>query len=70
MKHTPVKNRALYEQIAFSYSDPDAAIGVEGMQDMANYFSRVTGSKPVEARSLVDERFRLAAVKRLGPYQK
>lgn len=70
IKYTPVKNRALYDQITYSYADPDAAISVDGMQDMASYFTRTTGGKPVEARSLVDERFRLAAVKRLGAYQR
>lgn len=70
IKYTPVKSRPLYDKLAFSYSDPDAAISVDGMQDMAGYFARSTGTKPVDARTLVDERFRLAAVKRLGPYQK
>ena len=70
IKYTPVKSRPLYDKLAFSYSDPDAAISIDGMQDMAGYFARSTGSKPVEVRTLVDERFRLAAVKRLGPYQK
>ncbi|MFM9971684.1 MAG: ABC transporter substrate-binding protein [Burkholderiales bacterium] len=70
MKYTPVKNRALYDQIAFSYSDPDAVVSVDGMQDMAGHFARTTGAKPIDARTMVDERFRLAAVKRLGPYQK
>ena len=69
MKHTPVKARPLYDQIAFSYSDPDAALSIDGMQDMANYFARAGGNKPIDAKSLVDERFRLAAVKRVGPYK-
>jgi NitT/TauT family transport system substrate-binding protein len=69
IKHTPVKARALYDQIAFSYSDPDAVISIDGMQDMANYFARSTGGKPVDVRTLVEERFRLAAVKRVGPYK-
>jgi NitT/TauT family transport system substrate-binding protein len=69
IKHTPVKARPLYDQIAFSYSDPDAVISVDGMQDMANYFARASGGKPIDARTLVDERFRLAAVKRVGPYK-
>ncbi|MSQ50629.1 MAG: ABC transporter substrate-binding protein [Betaproteobacteria bacterium] len=70
IKYTPVKSRPLYDQIAYSYADPDAAISIDGMQDMASYYARVTGGKPVEARTLVDERYRLAALKRLGPYQK
>lgn len=70
IKYTPVKSRPLYDKLAFSYSDPDAAISIDGMQDMAGYFARSTGGKPVDVRTLVDERFRLAAVKRLGPYQK
>jgi NitT/TauT family transport system substrate-binding protein len=70
IKYTPVKSRPLYDQIAYSYADPDAAVSIDGMQDMASYFTRTTGGKPVEARSLVDDRFRQAALKRLGPYTK
>ena len=69
MKYTPVKNRALYDQIAYSYSDPDASISIDGMQDMANYFAKNGGNKPIDVRTIVDERFRLAASKRLGPYK-
>ncbi|MFM9969604.1 MAG: hypothetical protein ACKVQK_14540, partial [Burkholderiales bacterium] len=70
MKHTTVKNRALYDRLTFSYADPDAAISIDGVQDMASYYSRAGGTKPVDVRTLVDDRFRQAALKRLGPYQK
>jgi len=69
IKHTPVKSRPLYDQIALSYVDPDAAIGIDGMQDMANYYAKAGGIKPMDAKTLVDERFRLGALKRVGPYK-
>jgi hypothetical protein len=36
---------------------------------MANYYAKAGGSKPIDAKTLVDERFRLAALKRVGPYK-
>ena len=69
IKHTAVKARPLYDRIAFSYADPDASISIDGMQDMANYFTANGGGKPLDVRTLVDQRFREAAVKKLGPYK-
>jgi len=69
IRHTSVKARPLYDRIAFAYADPDAAISLEGMQDMANYFAANGGGKPIDVHAIVDERPRLAAVKRLGPYK-
>jgi NitT/TauT family transport system substrate-binding protein len=43
MKHTPVKNRALFDRIVFAYADPDGAINIEGLYDMATYCARVSG---------------------------
>ena len=68
MKYTPVKNRALYDRIVFAYADPDAGIDMAGLQDMANYYTGVLGSKPVDAKTLVDASFAQNALKRLGPY--
>lgn len=69
IKHTAVKARPLYDRISFSYADPDAAISIDGMQDMANYYTSNGGGKPLDVRTIVDERFRQAAVKKLGPYK-
>jgi ABC-type nitrate/sulfonate/bicarbonate transport system substrate-binding protein len=68
MKYTPVKNRALYDQIVFAYADPDAGVNMEGLQDMATYYGGVLGSKPVDAKALVDTSFAQSALKRLGAY--
>jgi NitT/TauT family transport system substrate-binding protein len=68
MKYTPVKNRALYDRIVFAYADPDAGIDMTGLQDMANYYASVLGSKPIDAKTLVDMGFAQNALKRLGTY--
>ena len=70
MKYTPVKNCALYDRIVFAYTEPNATINVDGLQDMANYFGTFSNSKPVDAATLVDDRFQKAALKRLGPYDR
>jgi len=68
MKYTPVKNRALYDRIVFAYADPDAEVDMAGLQDMATYYASVMGSKPVDAKTLVDASFAQSALKRLGAY--
>jgi len=68
VKYTPVKNRALYDRIVFAYAAPDAGIDMTGLQDMANYYASVLGSKPVDAKTLVDAGFAQNALKRLGAY--
>jgi NitT/TauT family transport system substrate-binding protein len=68
MKYTPVKNRALYDRIVFAYADPDAGIDMDGLQDMATYYANVMGTKPVDAKTLVDMSFAQKALKRLGAY--
>jgi NitT/TauT family transport system substrate-binding protein len=70
MKYTPVKDRGLYDRIAWAYADPDAAINMAGLQDMVTYYATHDGPKAGDAKSLVEDRFRQAALKRLGPYKK
>ena len=70
MKYTPLKDRSIYDRIAFSYSPPDGEISVSGLQDMANYYATHNGPKGGDPATLVDDRFRQAALKKLGLYKK
>ena len=70
MKYTPVKDRGLYDRIAWAYADPDAAIDMAGLQDMATYYATHAGPNAGDVKTLVEDRFRQAALKRLGPYKK
>ena len=70
MKYTPVKDRSLYDRIAWAYADPDATIDLAGLQDMATYYATHGGHNAGDAKTLVDDRFRQAALKKLGPYKK
>ena len=70
MKYTPVKDRSLYDRIAWAYVDPDATINLAGLQDMATYYATHGGPNAGDAKTLVDDRFRQAALKKLGPYKK
>jgi len=68
MKYTPVKNRELYDRIVFAYADPNGAVNLDGLQDMANYFGSYSGTKPADVKTLVDGSFQQNALKRLGVY--
>jgi NitT/TauT family transport system substrate-binding protein len=69
MKHTPVRDRAVYDRIVWSQADPNATINMAGLQDMADYFGTHANTRRVEATSMVDQRFREGALRRLGTYQ-
>jgi NitT/TauT family transport system substrate-binding protein len=69
MKYTPLKDRSIYDRIAFSYSPPDGEISVSGLQDMANYYATHNGPKGGDPATLVDDRFRQAALKKVGLYK-
>jgi NitT/TauT family transport system substrate-binding protein len=69
-KYTPVKNRELYDRITFPYAPPDGAITMSGLADMAKYFASHGGSDVGDVKKIVDDRFRAAAVAKLGPESK
>jgi NitT/TauT family transport system substrate-binding protein len=70
MKYTPLKDRSIYDRIAFSYAPPDGEISVSGLQAMATYYATHKGPNAGNVDALIDDRFRQAALKRLGPYKK
>jgi hypothetical protein len=67
IKYTPVKDRALYEHITFAYAPPNGEITVPALQDIADYYAANGGPKAGDVTKLIDDRFRQAALKRLGP---
>lgn len=69
MKYTPIKDRSLYDRLTFAYAPPDAGITIDGLQDMANYYAKSGGPNAGDVHALIDDRFRQAALKRLGPYK-
>jgi len=67
MKYTPVKDRSLYDRLTFAYAPPDAEITIDALQDMANNYAANGGPNAGDVHKLVDDSFRQAALKRLGP---
>jgi len=70
MKYTPVKDRALYDKITFPYAPPNGEITMSGLTDMAHYYAMHGGPDIGDAKKLIDDRFREAALKKIGPAAK
>jgi NitT/TauT family transport system substrate-binding protein len=71
IKHTPVKERDLYDRMVFQGFDPDGRINrvvVEG--DMNYYVATGQLPAPIDLDQLIDMRFADYAVQVLGPYQR
>ncbi|HXQ53896.1 MAG TPA: ABC transporter substrate-binding protein [Stellaceae bacterium] len=66
IKYTPVKDRGLYDKITWAYAPPNGDISVSGLQDMANYFASHAGPNAGDVHKLLDDRFREAALAKLG----
>lgn len=67
MKYTPVKDRSLYDRLTFAYAPRDGAITMAGLRDMAAYYAKNGGPDVGDVSKIVDDRFREAALKRIGP---
>lgn len=69
-KHTAVKDPALYDRMGLSYIDPDGALNLASLADQVAFYHDFGAiPSPVDVSSLVDNRFREAALQRLGPYR-
>jgi NitT/TauT family transport system substrate-binding protein len=68
--YTTVKDPALYDRMGMSGIDPDGKINLANLADQAAYYAEM-GVLPegIDLRTLIDERFREAALQRLGPYR-
>ena len=69
MKHTSVKDAAMYERMGLSYIDPDGALNLANLTDQEAFYADF-GAIPtrIDVQTLVDNRFREGALQRLGPY--
>jgi hypothetical protein len=68
MKYTPVRDRAVYDRIVWAQAEPNATVNMAILQDMADYYGTHGNTRRIAATSLVDPRFRDAALRRLGTY--
>jgi NitT/TauT family transport system substrate-binding protein len=70
VKHTSVKDPAIYDRMGLSYIDPDGTLNVTNLIDQQAFYTDFGAiTNPVDVTTLVDHRFRDAALQRLGPYQ-
>jgi NitT/TauT family transport system substrate-binding protein len=70
VKHTPIKDRAVYERVAMPGLDPNGAINRESLAaDQEFFLSTGDQQQRVELTQLVDPQFAEYAVQVLGRYQ-
>jgi NitT/TauT family transport system substrate-binding protein len=66
-KHTSIKDKALYDKIAWSYLDPNGDLSVASLKDQQNWFAaRGEVEHKVDLDAVIDMRFHDYAVKTLG----
>jgi NitT/TauT family transport system substrate-binding protein len=70
VKHTRVKDRALYERMHWGYVDPNGAILKQSVRDQQDWYAR-QGLVPRKADldEIIDERYVKAAIEKLGVYR-
>ena len=67
VKHTPVKDRALYERIVWQFADPNGAMGRKSVEDqIAWYFKSGMITRKLPVDQVLDLRYLEAAVKDIG----
>jgi NitT/TauT family transport system substrate-binding protein len=71
IRHTAVKDRAVYDQMRPPGLDPDGRLQVDAMRNDLAYWER-TGlvPEPVDFARLLDTSFQEHAVQQLGPYRR
>ena len=70
IRHTPVKDRALYDQMTMSALDPDGKMNLESFERQQDYFlSTGTQQGRVDLSQFIDLQHIEAAVRYLGPYR-
>ena len=70
IEHTPVKNRALYDQMTLSTLDPDGGMNLQSFDQQQDYFI-TTGTQQarVDLQGVIDLQHAQAAARQLGPYR-
>jgi NitT/TauT family transport system substrate-binding protein len=70
IEHTPVKNRALYDQMTLSALDPDGRMNLQSFDQQQDYFiSTGTQQARVDLQGFIDLQHAEAAARQLGPYR-
>jgi NitT/TauT family transport system substrate-binding protein len=70
VRHTPMKNRTLYDQMTSSALDPDGKMNLDSFDQQQEWFlSTGTQQGRVDIRSFVDLQHAEAASRQLGPYR-
>jgi NitT/TauT family transport system substrate-binding protein len=70
MRHTAVKDPALYERMGFTSIDPDGRVLQERVEADARYYlARGFSQQAIDVSQVIDTRFTDYAVSRLGPYR-
>jgi NitT/TauT family transport system substrate-binding protein len=69
-RYTPVRDAALYDDMGFTYIDPNGRVGEASIAEQLQWYTqqgRVT--QPVDLRQVIDLSFADYAVQRLGHYE-
>jgi len=70
IKHTPVKDPALYDRMGVSYNETNARVSLAAMDADQDFYLRLGVQKEkVDSRAIVDTSFSEYALSVLGPYQ-
>jgi NitT/TauT family transport system substrate-binding protein len=71
IKHTPIKDASVYEEIRPAGLDPDGRVEMASVRrDLAYYEQTGKLSQPIDLSKVIDTSFAEYAVQRLGPYQR
>jgi NitT/TauT family transport system substrate-binding protein len=70
VKHTSVKNPALYDKMALPGLDPNGKLNVQGMEDDMQWFLAEGRMKaPVDIKKIVNTSYVDEALRKLGAYK-
>lgn len=67
MKYTSLKDKAMYDQMQWSYMDPNGEISIDGLRDQQDWYVKqgFVGTK-ASIESMIDRRFLDYAIEKLG----
>ena len=66
-KYTPLKDKALYDRIAWSYMDPNAELSIASLIDQQEWYARSGEIEhKVDVAAMIDRRFLDYALSKLG----
>ena len=69
IKHTVVKNAAIYDRMGMSYIEPNGDLSVAMLNDQAAFYNKMGATEPIDVATIADDRFTKAAVAKLGAYK-